>query len=337
MKLDFKTYLARIILIIVCFCIVCLCYMRMNQSYDELARYPYVNDENRDIILQNLDNDDINYMINQQIEPDQFMDFIELDGFEMHNTLLYSAAKKTQNEDNQVIVNFVNRYRSHFSLKTLPNLLTYYSYHDLITFYETEWVLNENLSLESDLSNPFVILSDSKTIYKFKPEVVSYKNIQIKQEVVDDLQAMCDDYKKVIGQELSLYKGYVDYETLVNFYTAFKEQYPDQVDSFISCAGQNELQLGYSIVIEGMSEWLEAYLNNENEDISVEFANKETLEWLQDNAYRYGFVIRYPQEKESQTGKEYNPYLLRYVGRKNAKKMYKSNLCMEEMEFSNSL
>ncbi|MDO4480159.1 MAG: D-alanyl-D-alanine carboxypeptidase family protein [Erysipelotrichaceae bacterium] len=336
MKLDKKTYLARIILIVVCFCIAVLCYVRMNQSYDELARYPYVNDDNRDILLKYLDSDDINYMINQQIRPEQFMDFIVLDGFELRFALLYSAAKKAQNSDNQSIINFVNRYRSHFSLKTLPDLLKYYSYIDLITFYETEWVLNENLKLVSDLSDPFVILNSTQTIYKYKPEVVSFQNIFIQQACLEDLKAMCEDYKKVLGKELTFERGYEDYETILNQYNGFKEQYPDYADLYMSTAGQNEMQLGYSIIISGLSQWLIPYLDslNSSEETAVEFVNLETLEWLMDNSYRYGFVMRFKEDKEEQSGKAYNPYVFRYVGKKNAKKMFKSNLCMEEMEFS---
>ncbi|MGM9946797.1 D-alanyl-D-alanine carboxypeptidase family protein [Floccifex sp.] len=333
MKLDKKTFVARVLLIVLCMCIATLCYVRMNQSYDALARYPYVNDENRDILLKYLDSDDINYIINQQIEPGQFMDFIECEGFDIHNTLLYSSAKKSQEEDNQTIVNFVNRYRSHFSLKSLPNLLKYYSYTDLITFYETEWILNEDISLVSDLSNPFVILGLKYTIYKYQPETVSFQNIQIRQVCVEDLNAMCEDYKKVMGKDLTFECGYENYETILNQYNSFRESYPEQAHLYMSTAGQNELQYGYSLIVSGLSEWIVQNLEKE-EGQEISYVNEETIEWLEDNAYRYGFVIRFPQGKEEITNKEYNPYFLRYVGKKNAKKMFKSNLCMEEMEFS---
>ena len=43
--------------------------------------------------------------------------------------------------------------------------------------------------------------------------------------------------------------------------------------------------------------------------------------WLKDNAYKFGFIIRYPKQKEDATGKRYH-YTLRYVGKEIAKKLH---------------
>ena len=54
-------------------------------------------------------------------------------------------------------------------------------------------------------------------------------------------------------------------------------------------------------------------------------------EWLADNAARFGFIIRYPKNKESVTGEEYKPFTLRYVGRYVAIRMSGSDgMCLEE-------
>ena len=57
---------------------------------------------------------------------------------------------------------------------------------------------------------------------------------------------------------------------------------------------------------------------------------KATYQWLYDNAYKYGFVLRYPAEKAATTGVEYEPYHFRQVGYAHAYYMYKNNLCLEE-------
>lgn len=57
--------------------------------------------------------------------------------------------------------------------------------------------------------------------------------------------------------------------------------------------------------------------------------NEEVYDWLLENAYRYGFILRYPADKRSVTGIEYEPWHYRYVG-EYAEEIYKSGLCFEE-------
>ena len=52
--------------------------------------------------------------------------------------------------------------------------------------------------------------------------------------------------------------------------------------------------------------------------------------WLADNAYRYGFILRYPEGKEQVTGIEYEPWHYRYVGRLAAEEIYGSSVTLEE-------
>ena len=120
-----KEMRARVLLIVICFAVGCFCLYHMDKSYDPLARYPYTTDANRDIILEYLDSNDIDYLINQHITPDKFMDFIKLDGFSLKNTLYYKEAKDTQDADNEYIVNFVNRFRKNFSYDSLKELLSH--------------------------------------------------------------------------------------------------------------------------------------------------------------------------------------------------------------------
>lgn len=56
----------------------------------------------------------------------------------------------------------------------------------------------------------------------------------------------------------------------------------------------------------------------------------DTFKWVYDNAYKYGFVLRYPEMKNGVTGVDYEPYHFRQVGYAHAYYMYKNNLCLEE-------
>ncbi len=52
--------------------------------------------------------------------------------------------------------------------------------------------------------------------------------------------------------------------------------------------------------------------------------------WLKENAWKYGFIMRYPKDKESITGVVYEPWHYRYVGKQAAKEIYQSGVCLEE-------
>ena len=341
-----KELRARVLLIVVCFAIGCYCLYYMNKSYDPLARYPYTTDENRDIILEYLDTDDIDYLVNQHITPDKFMDFIELSDFDLKNTLYYKEAKDTQDADNEYIVNFVNRFRKNFSYESLKELLSHYSYIDLTTFYENEAVLFSNLRLVTDPTNPYTVLNQENTVYKYAPEnLVSYNGVYVQSAMVDDLTNMLDAYKSVMDEQdqLSISSGYLNYEEILDLYVNASKEFSG-IDNYMFSAGKNEQQLGYTIVLNGQDEWInlcKLYLNEDmdytqvQEELSKE--NQNRVEWLLENAYRYGFVVRYEMGQEKKTGHWYQPFVLRYVGVKTAKAMHDSNKGMEQMTFKDEL
>ena len=58
--------------------------------------------------------------------------------------------------------------------------------------------------------------------------------------------------------------------------------------------------------------------------------------WLAENAWKFGFILRYPKDKEQITTYVYEPWHFRYVGRYHAKRIYETGMCLEEyVEFLN--
>jgi len=53
-------------------------------------------------------------------------------------------------------------------------------------------------------------------------------------------------------------------------------------------------------------------------------------DWLAKNAYKYGFILRYPDGREDITGFAYEPWHYRYVGKEHAKAIYEQGLVLEE-------
>ena len=66
-----------------------------------------------------------------------------------------------------------------------------------------------------------------------------------------------------------------------------------------------------------------------NDDYN-KFQKSKEFNWMENNAYKYGFILRYPKDKERITGFKYEPWHYRYVGKKIAKYLYENNLTLEE-------
>lgn len=108
--------------------------------------------------------------------------------------------------------------------------------------------------------------------------------------------------------------------------------YQDEIELF--------LQEGYEqVVAEKLAkQWVAVPGTSEHEtglavDINPDEQNTDrdnAYSWLAQNAAQYGFVRRYPKDKELITGIVNEPWHYRYVGKENAIKMVNKNLCLEE-------
>lgn len=112
---------------------------------------------------------------------------------------------------------------------------------------------------------------------------------------------------------LSGYRSYSEQQYQYNVHVENKgKEYADQVSAR---PGYSEHQTGLCMDI------------NSTED---SFADTEEAAWLAENCEKYGFIIRFPKGKEEQTGYNYEPWHIRYVGVENAQKIAESGLCLEE-------
>lgn len=87
---------------------------------------------------------------------------------------------------------------------------------------------------------------------------------------------------------------------------------------------------GHSDHHTGLGCALKYVVNNGTRDVAYALATDETYNWLFENCYKYGFIIRYPEDKAAITGVSEYDYYFRYVGVAHATYMTKNNLCMEE-------
>lgn len=89
----------------------------------------------------------------------------------------------------------------------------------------------------------------------------------------------------------------------------------------VAPAGYSEHETGLAVDLgyNGKS-----YLNGS------EYENTPAFAWLSAHCADYGFILRYPKDKESITQYDYEPWHYRYVGVDSAKKIKASGLCLEE-------
>lgn len=127
------------------------------------------------------------------------------------------------------------------------------------------------------------------------------------KEVMEAFRLMKADATSV-GLNIYIASGYRSYtyqERLYNNYSAVSGT--DGADTYSARAGYSEHQTGLCFDLNSVDD---------------SFANTAEGKWINNNAYLYGFVIRYPKGKENITGYQYESWHLRYVGKELAKKLY---------------
>ena len=132
----------------------------------------------------------------------------------------------------------------------------------------------------------------------------------------------CDAFlamqKAAAAQGLNIYisSGYRSYsrqQTLYNNYV--KSDGKALADTYSSRPGYSEHQTGLCFDLN---------------TIDDSFGNTKESAWLEQHAQEYGFIIRFPKGKDAQTGYQYEPWHLRYLGIDMATKVYNSGLSLEE-------
>ena len=89
---------------------------------------------------------------------------------------------------------------------------------------------------------------------------------------------------------------------------------------WVARPGTSEHQTGLAVDIVSLSN----QMLDETQESTPEF------QWLAENAWKYGFILRYPNDKTEKTGIAYEPWHFRFVGKEAAEEMHDLGLCLEE-------
>jgi D-alanyl-D-alanine carboxypeptidase len=175
-------------------------------------------------------------------------------------------------------------------------------------------VVNHTKTIPSDWTVDLVQLKNNKSIDRR-----AYSDLQ---DMIDDARSegldplICSAYRTQEKQQ-ELYDNKVNY---------FLQQGYDETNAkslaaeIVTYPGMSEHQLGLAADICSVSNQI---LDSSQEDTA-------TQQWLMQNCYKYGFILRYPKDKVDITGISYEPWHYRYVGKEAAKEIYDKGLCLEE-------
>ena len=230
-------------------------------------------------------------------------------------------------------INYLEEFYS-VSYAKLRNYDRYVSYSDESGEDEETVVLAVNLDMDKeDYKDPVVIdkYDEKVLVNKHRQLSKNYKPndlVKINSKYATDKKQVAarvavnafidmynaaskDGYGLVIN---SSYRSYNDQEKICDQY---RQLYGDAyVSKYVALPGFSEHQTGLSFDIGSTN--------------SKTFASSKEYSWMQDNAYKYGFIQRFPKAYESVTGFRAEPWHYRYVGKKIAKYIHDEKITYEE-------
>lgn len=170
----------------------------------------------------------------------------------------------------------------------------------------------------------------------FEPEtsnIAGYEHRPFDMRAADWLEKMLHDAEQE-GCKLYLVSGYrsigrqralfqIKTEELMQQGLA-AQQAEQEAARWVARPGTSEHNLGLAADIVS-ADWYTTH-----NDLTEDFEQTPAFAWLKANCAEYGFILRYPKEKEAVTGISYEPWHYRYVGQEAAKQIMLTGITLEE-------
>ena len=259
----------------------------------------------------------------------------------------------TQNKYNENVINYLDL--DYFKEENLDRYIKYdnnenklssvydvtvikdnYSYIDTVTFvnaYLDKDYYTHDINLDNEeakkldvIVNKYYKLSkdyEPDDLTKISSKYSAGNNQKLRKEAASKFEEMASDALK---EKLKIYAGstYRSYSYQLGLYNRYVAQDGfDEAETFSARAGYSEHQLGLAIdILNG--KW--TYLSEKDKE----------YDWLINNSYKYGFILRYPRNKEYVTGYVFEDWHFRYLGIELATKVYNSGLTYDEYVARNS-
>lgn len=265
-------------------------------NINKLLKIGYSNSD-INIILAHGDNDSVKRFAKREkikyLEEFFVVEYAKLDNYDR-----YVAYSDETGEDEESTVLYVNLDMDKEDYKDAV----------LIDKFSTDMLVNKHRYLDEK----FVPTDLSEIDEKYaSSEGMKASRLAINAFIQMSKAAEKEDYQLVIN---SAYRSYQDQVDINNTYLDLYGK--NYVDKYVAKPGFSEHQTGLCFDIGSRR--------------SNVFANSSEYQWVLDNAYKYGFILRFPKKYESITGFRAEPWHYRYVGKKIAKYIHDENITLEE-------
>lgn len=191
-------------------------------------------------------------------------------------------------------------------------------------YYLQKPYINSKIDPISEINTLILVNSENAFPDNINLNLVTFQNKKVADIIYNDLVNM---YNNALNDNITLkinnaYRSKDEqtqiFENKMNDYENegyTKEKAYEQTKLTVQVPGYSEHETGLAIDFSDEGHYDE---------------NEKMWEWLKNNAYKYGFILRYPEDKYEITKIDYEPWHYRYVGKKAAKEITNKNLTLEE-------
>ena len=163
----------------------------------------------------------------------------------------------------------------------------------------------------------YVVDENENNFHQFKD--ASLKPM-LRSDIKEYVDKLINDAQE-LGLPIIVDSGYRSFKYQQVILDALIKEKGDEAFKLVALPGASEHQTGLAIDF--------AYYENGIYNDDVKENDKEAI-WLKNNAWKYGFILRYPKGKENVTGYNFEPWHFRFVGLKLAKYLFKNDLTLED-------
>jgi zinc D-Ala-D-Ala carboxypeptidase len=144
--------------------------------------------------------------------------------------------------------------------------------------------------------------------------------LQLRREAAEALRRLVEA-ATADGEELVVASAYRSYDDQQISHARLTSIYGEGAAGMSATPGHSQHQLGTAVDFTNAAASYQVWLP---------FGETSASVWLEHNAWRYGYVLAYPDGKERETGFQWEPWHYRYVGVKNAARIAENNLSLQE-------
>ena len=331
-KTKLKVKRIFILLLFICFIIGLIFFIpKHKETKKEISKLETIGYNSNEIKkLNKLSKDELK-IIEKEKYNKNIVKIITSKSYKKENLELY--LKYIKDDVNDDIISFINE--KYYINEFLDRYLSYKENNNNLDYKEIVKRVNSNLdytfyddSKEADISKGMYTLVNK--FYYLDKNYVPDDLVDVEPKYARDSarvnKTAYENFKKMADAAseegltiiiTTAYRNYNFQATLYNNYV--RQDGKEQADTYSARPGYSEHQLGYSIDV-----------TNKSRVSFGEFENTKEFAWLKENAYKYGFIIRYTDANQYITGYMPESWHYRYVGLDIAKYIYENNITYEE-------